>query len=73
MWRVSIAEIEANGPFSRFPGIERDLLLLAGPALNSTSTTRPVTPRLASSASNFNGEAAVTLPPAGRTDPRFQR
>ena len=29
-WRVSIAEIETNGPFSQFPGIDRDLLLLSG-------------------------------------------
>jgi environmental stress-induced protein Ves len=29
-WRVSIAEIESDGPFSSFPGIERDLLLLSG-------------------------------------------
>ena len=29
-WRVSIAEIEQNGPFSTFPGVDRDLLLLAG-------------------------------------------
>lgn len=29
-WRVSIAEIERDGPFSMFPGIERDLLLLSG-------------------------------------------
>ena len=29
-WRVSIAEIERDGPFSAFPGIERDLLLLEG-------------------------------------------
>ncbi len=29
-WRVSIAEIENDGPFSSFPGIERDLLLLSG-------------------------------------------
>jgi len=29
-WRVSIAEIESDGPFSSFPGIERDLLLLEG-------------------------------------------
>jgi uncharacterized protein len=29
-WRVSIADIESDGPFSSFPGIERDLLLLAG-------------------------------------------
>jgi environmental stress-induced protein Ves len=29
-WRVSIAEIECDGPFSSFPGIDRDLLVLAG-------------------------------------------
>jgi len=30
LWRVSIAEIEREGPFSAFPGVERDLLLLDG-------------------------------------------
>jgi uncharacterized protein len=29
-WRVSIADIEVDGPFSSFPGIERDLVLLSG-------------------------------------------
>lgn len=29
-WRVSIAEIETDGPFSQFTGVERDLLLLSG-------------------------------------------
>ncbi|HEU4664593.1 MAG TPA: HutD family protein [Dokdonella sp.] len=29
-WRISIAEIERDGPFSSFPGVERDLLLLEG-------------------------------------------
>lgn len=29
-WRVSIADIETDGPFSLFPDIDRDLLLLAG-------------------------------------------
>ena len=29
-WRVSIAEIERDGPFSTFPGVDRDLLLLSG-------------------------------------------
>ena len=29
-WRVSIADIETDGPFSAFPGVDRDLLLLAG-------------------------------------------
>lgn len=30
VWRVSIAEIEVDGPFSSFPGVQRDLLMLAG-------------------------------------------
>ncbi|MGB4860334.1 MAG: HutD family protein [Dokdonella sp.] len=29
-WRVSIADIEEDGPFSLFPGVERDLFLLEG-------------------------------------------
>lgn len=29
-WRVSIANIESDGPFSNFPGVIRDLLLLEG-------------------------------------------
>lgn len=29
-WRVSIAEIAASGPFSRFDGIDRTIVLLAG-------------------------------------------
>ena len=29
-WRVSIADIESDGPFSSFPGVARELLLLSG-------------------------------------------
>lgn len=29
-WRLSIAEIERDGPFSLFPGVERELVLLTG-------------------------------------------
>ena len=29
-WRLSIAEVQADGPFSAFPGIDRELVLLAG-------------------------------------------
>ncbi|MGH8171600.1 MAG: HutD/Ves family protein [Rhodanobacteraceae bacterium] len=29
-WRISIADIESDGPFSNFPGVDRDLILLAG-------------------------------------------
>ena len=30
LWRLSIAEIERDAPFSAFPGIERELVLLSG-------------------------------------------
>ena len=29
-WRMSIAEVEKDGPFSAFPGCDRELVLLAG-------------------------------------------
>jgi environmental stress-induced protein Ves len=32
-WRLSIAEIERDAPFSTFPGIERELVLLSGNGL----------------------------------------
>ncbi|MET0656319.1 MAG: HutD family protein [Pseudoxanthomonas sp.] len=32
-WRLSIAEIEKDGPFSLFPGVERELVLIHGNGL----------------------------------------
>ena len=32
-WRISIADIEQDAPFSTFPGIERELVLLSGNGL----------------------------------------
>lgn len=32
-WRLSIAEIERNAPFSEFPGVDRELVLLSGNGL----------------------------------------
>lgn len=29
-WRLSVADVEADGPFSRLPGIEREIYLLEG-------------------------------------------
>ncbi|WP_017759025.1 HutD/Ves family protein, partial [Pseudacidovorax intermedius] len=29
-WRCSVASIESDGPFSAFPGVDRQILLLAG-------------------------------------------
>ena len=50
-WRLSIAEIEQDGPFSSFPGVERELVLLQGAGV-----------RL-----HFDdGETREVLPPHGR-------
>ena len=50
-WRVSIAEVDKGGPFSGFPGVERELVLLSGEGM-----------RL-----NFaDGESVELGPPHGR-------
>jgi environmental stress-induced protein Ves len=30
LWRISVADVERDGPFSRFPGIDRTIVLLEG-------------------------------------------
>jgi len=50
-WRISIAEVDKGGPFSSFPGVERELVLLKGEGM-----------RL-----NFeDGEVVELEPPHGR-------
>jgi hypothetical protein len=41
LWRVSIAEIETDGPFSSFPGVRRDLLMLAGNGMELDINEQP--------------------------------
>ncbi|MEX0167821.1 HutD family protein [Streptomyces sp. LMG1-1-1.1] len=36
-WRASVADIDRDGPFSAFPGVDRTLTLLAGDAVRLTS------------------------------------
>lgn len=61
IWRLSIAEIEQNAPFSAFSGIERELVLLSGNGLRlrfddgETHTLLPPHERL-----RFAGERGVT-------------
>jgi len=50
-WRLSIAEIEQDGPFSAFPGIERELVLLHGLGVRLRFD---------------DGEVREVLPPHGR-------
>jgi uncharacterized protein len=33
-WRVSVAEVEADGPFSVFPGVDRVIMLIGGPEMH---------------------------------------
>lgn len=60
-WRVSIAEIEADGPFSAFPGIERDLLLLEGNGIELSlgEAAQPVQLVRRFARLHFAGELAV--------------
>ncbi len=50
-WRVSIAEVEKDGPFSSFEGVERELVLLAGEGMRLHFE---------------NGELVDLAPPHGR-------
>lgn len=59
LWRVSIAEVNQSGPFSRFPGIDRVILLLdgGGMVLRSDQGEHALTSALEPHA--FRGEAQV--------------
>src|SRR6476619_3067787 len=54
-WRVSIADVERDGPFSRFPGIDRTIVLLGGSGM-----------RLAEASTNPTGMTS----PKGMTNPK---
>lgn len=59
-WRVSVAEIESDGPFSVFPGIERDLILLDGAGIEldlGSAVTQRLTQRF--ERIHFSGETRV--------------
>lgn len=38
-WRISIANIAASGPFSRYPGIDRSIALIAGEGIVMTAAS----------------------------------
>ncbi len=59
-WRVSIADIEADGPFSTFPGIDRDLLLLSGKGIElDISDAEPTRLDQRFQKIHFRGEASI--------------
>ncbi|GGK11629.1 HutD/Ves family protein [Luteimonas terricola] len=69
-WRLSIAEIEADGPYSAFPGVEREQVLLSGEGLAldfGDGHERMLAPP--HGRQRFGGDAAVQARlPAGRVE-----
>lgn len=59
-WRISLAEIEADGPFSPFAGVDRVLTVIAGAGLMMTVGDRLLALDAASPPLAFSGEAEVT-------------
>jgi len=58
-WRISLAEIEADGPFSAFPGVDRVLTVIQGEGLLLTVDDRMLALDAASPPLDFPGEATV--------------
>lgn len=62
LWRISIAEVDSAAPFSRFPGIDRHIVLIEGAGFGMTldeghqhALTTPFAPFA------FPGEASVAV------------
>lgn len=58
-WRISIAEVAQDGPFSPFPGCERALLLLSGAGMRLRIAGREVDLHKPGDSVRFAGEDAV--------------
>ncbi|MEV8629739.1 HutD family protein [Streptomyces sp. NPDC051079] len=65
-WRASVADIDADGPFSAFPGVDRTLTLLAGEGVRLVCPgefDRPLT--RAGEPFSFSGDLALDAELAG--------
>ena len=58
-WRVSIAEVERDGPFSRFPGVDRTITLTEGAGMRLSGNGRDVLLRTPFEPYTFDGGDAV--------------
>ncbi|AOB30966.1 hypothetical protein AKI39_10090 [Bordetella sp. H567] len=73
VWRISVARIDAGGPFSRFAGVDRVITLLSGPgvvlrggfAAGEHALTRPLAPFA------FSGDVDVQCTLQGGTSEDF--
>ncbi len=58
-WRMSVAEVESDGPFSSFDGVDRWFAVLAGAGVRLTVNGRTDTLTLHSAPYGFDGGATV--------------
>jgi uncharacterized protein len=58
-WRVSIAKVDRDGPFSRFPGIDRTIVLLDGAGMRLRGTARDVMLRAKFEPYAFDGDDTI--------------
>ena len=58
-WRVSIAVVERDGPFSRFPGVDRTITLIEGAGMRLSGNGRDVLLRTPFEPHAFDGGDAV--------------
>lgn len=58
-WRLSVAEVESDGPFSRFDGCDRILVLLSGAGMHLRSAERTVTLAAPGEYLRFAGELPI--------------
>jgi len=59
IWRVSVADVERDGPFSAFPAIERTLVLLQGAGLILAGVGEPLEVRAHYEPVKFAGDVAL--------------
>lgn len=59
LWRVSLADVGCDGPFSSFPGIERTIVLLEGAGMRLHGGVRAIELTTPFEPHTFGGDAAI--------------
>ena len=59
VWRLSVADVLRDGPFSLFPGVDRTVVLLAGAGMRLTGDGKPFELRTPFQPLEFSGDAPL--------------
>jgi environmental stress-induced protein Ves len=59
VWRVSVAEVTQDGPFSPFAGVDRTLVLLTGAGMKLAGDSEPMELRTPFEPLSFSGDEAL--------------